>query len=220
MWKLNVNTLCVCCISKFEPYMLCCCSSVITHFNMHMSCILTQVVGLLAIWVQWTHQRAKWMDDGKTYYQASCRGDKPTGTKKPANANPESSRVFFMKLTSCKIQKEVSFNRIANLNTKDIRWHSRAVEKGNQGMRFLECQTKWFRNWTQEETSANLSKCHIKVQKLCKRKSQNIKMDPLLKKSRGMMKRKNGSWPYSHNQLAIIDCAKLIYGKSIMANWL
>jgi hypothetical protein len=125
-----------------------------------------------------------------------------------------------MKLTSCKIQKEVSFNRIANLNTKDIRWHSRAVEKGNQGMRFLECQTKWFRNWTQEETSANLSKCHIKVQKLCKRKSQNIKMDPLLKKSRGMMKRKNGSWPYSHNQLAIIDCAKLIYGKSIMANWL
>jgi hypothetical protein len=61
------------------------------------------------------------MDDGKTYYQASCRGDKPTGTKKPANANPESSRVFFMKLTSCKIQKEVSFNRIANLNTKDIR---------------------------------------------------------------------------------------------------
>jgi hypothetical protein len=76
-----------------------------------------------------------------------------------------------MKLTSYKIQKEVSFNRIANLNTKDIRWHSRAVEKGNQEMRFLDCQTKWFRNWTQEETSANLSKCHIKVQKLCKRKS-------------------------------------------------
>jgi hypothetical protein len=46
-------------------------------------------------------------------------------------------------------------------------------------------------------------------------------MDPLLRKSRGMMKRKNGhSWPYSHNRLAIIDCAKLIYGKSIMANWL
>jgi hypothetical protein len=45
----------------------------------------------------------------------------PLGQKKPANANPESSRVFFMKLTSCKIQKEVSFNRIANLNTKDIR---------------------------------------------------------------------------------------------------
>jgi hypothetical protein len=61
------------------------------------------------------------MDDGKTYYQASCRGDKPTGTRKPANANPKSSRVFFMKLTSYKIQKEVSFNRIANLNTKDIR---------------------------------------------------------------------------------------------------
>jgi hypothetical protein len=62
------------------------------------------------------------MDDRKTYYQASCRGDKPTGTRKPANnANPESSRVFFVKLTSYKIQKEVSFNRIANLNTKDIR---------------------------------------------------------------------------------------------------
>jgi hypothetical protein len=61
------------------------------------------------------------MDDRKTYYQASCRGDKPTGTRKPANANPESSRVFFMKLTSYKIQKEVSFNRIANLKTKDIR---------------------------------------------------------------------------------------------------
>jgi hypothetical protein len=47
--------------------------------------------------------------------------NKPTGTRKPANANPESSRVFFMKLTSYKIQKEVSFNRIANLKTKDIR---------------------------------------------------------------------------------------------------
>jgi hypothetical protein len=28
---------------------------------------------------------------------------------------------FFVKLASYKIQKEVSFNRIANLNTKDIR---------------------------------------------------------------------------------------------------
>lgn len=128
---------------------------------------------------------------------------------------------FLMKLTSYKIQKEVSFNRIANLNTKDIRWHPRAIEKGNQRMRFLDCQTKWFRNWTKEETSGNLSKCHIKVQKLCKRKSQNIKIDPLLRKSRRMMKRKNGhSWPSSHNQLAIINHAKLIYGKSIMANWL
>jgi hypothetical protein len=46
-------------------------------------------------------------------------------------------------------------------------------------------------------------------------------MDPLLRKSRRMMKRKNGhSWPYSHYRLAIIDCAKLICGKSIMANWL
>jgi hypothetical protein len=58
------------------------------------------------------------MDDRKTYYQASCRGDMPTGTRKPANANPECSRVFFMKLTSYKIQKEVSFNRIANFENK------------------------------------------------------------------------------------------------------
>lgn len=65
------------------------------------------------------------------------------------------------------------------------------------------------------------SKCHIKVQKLCKRKSQNIKMGPLLRKSRRMMKKKNCHlWPYSHNPLPIIECAKLIYGKSIMANWL
>jgi hypothetical protein len=156
--NLNVHTLSVCCISKSEPYMLCCRSSVITHFNKHMSCILRQVVELLTIWVQWTHQRAKWMDDRKTYYQATRRGDKPTGTRKPANANPESSMVFFVKLTSYKIQTEVSFNRIANLKTRDIRWHSQAIEKGNQGMRFLDCQTKWFQNWTQEETSGNLSK--------------------------------------------------------------
>ncbi len=67
---------------------------------------LTQVVGLLTIWVQWTHQRAVWMDDWKTYYQASCRGDKPTGTTKPANANPESSMVFFVKLTSYKFRRK------------------------------------------------------------------------------------------------------------------
>ncbi len=44
--NLNVHMLSVCCISKFEPYMLCCRSSVITHFNKHMSCILTQVVAV------------------------------------------------------------------------------------------------------------------------------------------------------------------------------
>jgi hypothetical protein len=39
-------------------------------------------------------------------------------------------------------------------------------------------------------------------------------MDPLLRKSRGMMKRKNGhSWPYSHNRLAIIDLWQVDYGK-------
>lgn len=128
---------------------------------------------------------------------------------------------FLWNLQATKFRRKSPSIELQILKTKDIRWHSWAVEKGNQEMRFLDCQTKWFRNWTQEETSANLSKCHIKVQKLCKRKSQNIKMDPLLRKSRGMMKRKNGhSWPYSHNRLAIIDCAKLIYGKSIMANWL
>jgi len=39
------------------------------------------------------------------------------------------ARVFFMKLTSYKIQKEVSFNRIANLKTKDIRWHFGLLRK-------------------------------------------------------------------------------------------
>jgi hypothetical protein len=39
-------------------------------------------------------------------------------------------------------------------------------------------------------------------------------MDPLLRKSRRMMKRKNGhSWPYSHNWLCQIDLWQVNYGK-------